>query len=461
MKKAGHGARGRGARPTPLGQGEEVPAQPGSLHFGMARGSGPLPRSPCPAFAALLALSSALPAQPPTTPDATFARVEVVGSRIKRVDVETAQPVLVIERAQLEATGLMSLGDILQDLTVHGAALNTGVNNGGDGTTRVDLRNLGERRTLVLVDGRRWIPGIDGGVDLNSIPLAMVERIEVLKDGASAIYGSDAIAGVINISTREAVDGLATRSYFGQSEHGDGRVESVEASYGWSWERTRASLGFSWQRQAEIFAGDREISEVPTFGLAGNDVTAGASPFTENGLYGFGLRGACPYDQAGNYPANGRCSSADGRPPVFNRSIFDPATSGYRLFDSRRDGYNFAPDNYLATPQERRAVFANLGHDFDGGTRLSLQLFANERASSQQLAPSPLMLGVLAGGVANLTVPADHVHNPFGQPVTGLALRPGGQNRRFMQDADTARIALGLDGVFAAFGPPANAAAPR
>lgn len=400
----------------------------------------------------VLALATVLPAQAPAAPDATLERVEVVGSRIKRVEVETAQPVLVIERAQLEATGLMAVGDILQDLTVHGAALNSNVNNGGDGTTRVDLRNLGERRTLVLVDGRRWIPGIDGGVDLNSIPLAMVERIEVLKDGASAIYGSDAIAGVINISTRETADGLATRTYIGESAHGDGRVESVEASHGWTGERTRASLGLSWQRQAEIFAGDREISEVPTFGLPGNDVAAGASPFTENGLYGFGLRGACPYNPAGSYPANGRCSAADGRPPIFNRSIFDPATGGYRLFDARRDGYNFAPDNFLATPQQRRAVFANLGHDFDGGTRLTLQLLANERASSQQLAPSPLMLGVLSGGVANLSVPADHVYNPFGQPVTGLALRPGGQNRRFTQDADTTRIALGLDGVLSAFG---------
>ena len=452
MSKAGQGARGTGMWSAALGQGEDVSAHPGAMYSGIARGSRPFPLSPCLALLALFAPSTALPAESPPVADAALARVEVVGSRIKRVDVETAQPVLVLERAQLEASGLMSVGEILQELTVHGAALNARVNNGGDGTTRVDLRNLGDRRTLVLLDGLRWIPGIDGGVDLNSIPLAMVERIEVLKDGASAIYGSDAIAGVVNISTREATSGLATRAYLGESEYGDGRVESAEASYGIAGERTHAAIGLSWQRQAQVFAGDRDISAVPTYGLPGNDVSAGASPFTANGLYGFGVRGGCPYNPAGTYPANGRCTPAPGAAPGPTRSTFDPATGSYRVFDGRRDGYNFAPDNYLATPQERRAVFANLAHDFDGGTRLSLQLFSNERESTQQLAPSPLMLGVLVGGVANLAVPADHVYNPFGQPVTGLALRPGGQNRRFTQDADTTRIAFGLDGTFVAFG---------
>jgi iron complex outermembrane receptor protein len=137
-----------------------------------------------PIFVLGLALCPSIGAQSPDSkPEEDvplLPRVEVVGSRIRRVDLETSQPVLVLERAQLERTGLDSVGDILQDLTAHGAALNTTVNNGGDGTTRVDLRNLGDQRTLVLVDGRRWITGIDGAVDLNSIPLSIIERIEVL-----------------------------------------------------------------------------------------------------------------------------------------------------------------------------------------------------------------------------------------------------------------------------------------
>lgn len=387
-------------------------------------------------------------ATPESAEVAEIARVEVVGSRIKRVDIETAQPVLVLERAQLERTGLMSVGDILQDLTVHGAALNSTVNNGGDGTTRVDLRNLGDQRTLVLVDGRRWIKGIDGAADMNSIPLAIVERIEVLKDGASAVYGSDAIAGVVNITTRRDFSGSEVRAHVGQSEYGDGRVQSYSATFGGVSERGAVSIGLSHVRQDEIFAGDRTISAVPTFGLPPNDVAAGASQTTENGLYGFGPVGLCPYNPAGNYPASGVCPSPDGRPRSQNRSTFDPASGGYRLFDPRNDGYNFAPDNYLVTPGEHSSVFVNADHALGERTRATLQALIDDRGSSQQLAPNPIMLGILLPPTNQLTIPAEHVYNPFGQPVTALFLRPGGQVRRFEQDADTLHVATGLEGEF-------------
>ena len=375
-------------------------------------------------------------------------RIEVVGSRIRRVDLETWQPVLVLERVQLERTGLASVGDILQDLTAHGAALNTTVNNGGDGSTRVDLRNLGDNRTLVLVDGRRWIAGIDGAVDLDSIPLAMVERIEVLKDGASAIYGSDAIAGVVNVVTRRDLEGLSLLAQVGEAQAGDGRVERWEATLGASGERGGASLGVSHVQQEPIFAGDRAIAAVPTFGLPGADVRAGASPTTPFGTFGFGARGACAFDPAGNYPAGGRCTPPPGFPPGPVRSTFDPATGGWRVFDPRTDGYNFAPENYLLTPQERTALFAATRYDLGDSLRVSADALYNERRSAQQLAPAPILLSVLQSGANNLAVPADHVHNPFGQPVTGLSLRPGGQVRRFAQDADTLRVTLALEGSF-------------
>ena len=305
---AGHGARGTGqgkallAPSWPLGR-----AEPETATIALAPPC-PVSRAPCPAFLTLLLVVAVPAVAQEADVDVetdTLDRIEVVGSRIKRVDVESSEPVIVLEREQLERSGLMSVGDILQDLTVHGAALNTTVNNGGDGTTRIDLRNLGPQRTLVLVDGRRWIPGIDGSVDLNSIALAVVERIEVLKDGASALYGSDAIAGVVNITTRKDFDGIEARAYYGESGHGDGRMQSYDASFGAAGERTRVSASLSYLKQAKIMAGDREISAVPVFGLPPNDTAAGASPFTPNGLIGFGARGSCPYDPSGHYPTNG------------------------------------------------------------------------------------------------------------------------------------------------------------
>lgn len=403
----------------------------------------------------ILPMLMALPLAPAGAEDASSGadgasrldRVEVVGSRIRRVDVETGQPILVIERPQIERSGQMSLGEYLQDLTIHGAALNTMVNNGGDGSTRVDLRNLGEQRTLVLVDGRRWIAGIDGAVDLNSIPLAIVERIEVLKDGASAIYGSDAIGGVVSLTTRRDFTGVETRAYVGEYEQGDGRISALEATLGKAWDAGGLTLSLSRTRQDPVFAGARAISEVPVFGLPPNDVYAGASSSTPNGLFGFGSRGVCPFDPSASYPPNGVCPSPDGRPPPFNRSILDLSTNTYRLFDPTRDGYNFAPENYLLTPQDRGALFLNAWKDLGEAHRLSLQLLHNQRESSQQLAPSPIMLGSQLPGASRHTIPADHVHNPFGQPVTGLFLRPGGQVRRFWQDVDTVRVAGGLEGL--------------
>src|SRR5690606_25759130 len=126
----------------------------------------------------------------------TLDRVEVTGSRIRQVDAETSQPILVLDRQAIEQSGRTSVADLLQTITTNGA-----------GSAGVDLRGLGSSRTLVLVNGRRWVSSLGGSVDLNTIPSAMVERVEILKDGASSIYGSDAIAGVVNLITRQDFDG--------------------------------------------------------------------------------------------------------------------------------------------------------------------------------------------------------------------------------------------------------------
>ena len=137
--------------------------------------------------------------------------VAVTGSRIKSAESLSPAPIVVMSTEEIRAQGLASIGDVLQTLTVQSNAINTQANNGGDGSTRVNLRGLGTQRTLVLVNGRRFVPGgtgADASVDLNAIPAAVVERVEVLKDGASAVYGSDAVGGVVNIITRTGMEGI-------------------------------------------------------------------------------------------------------------------------------------------------------------------------------------------------------------------------------------------------------------
>ena len=190
--------------------------------------------------------------------------IEVTGSRIKKAEVETQTPILTITSKDIEATGLGSIGDVIQRLSVSGSSLNTKFNSAGNfgfppdgggvgsGSTTISLRNLGAKRTLILVDGLRWVnessaSGVSAAVDLNTIPASVVDRIEILKDGASSLYGSDAIAGVINIITKKKQEGLGLHVYGGDYSVGDGKTYSGNASIGGSevmpW--TQVTLGRS------------------------------------------------------------------------------------------------------------------------------------------------------------------------------------------------------------------------
>ena len=133
----------------------------------------------------------------------SMQRVEVTGSRIRQVDLETAQPIQVMTAEQIQKSGLVTVGDIINSLSSSGTPAfskgSTLTSNREQGGQYINMRNLGAQRLLVLVNGKRWTSTVAGFTDMSTVPSAMIERIEVLKDGASAIYGSDAIAGVVNI----------------------------------------------------------------------------------------------------------------------------------------------------------------------------------------------------------------------------------------------------------------------
>jgi iron complex outermembrane receptor protein len=152
--------------------------------------------------------------------DALIEEVVVTGSRIRRNPLDESAAIMDLSQADLDRTGLTNLGDALQELPITGSAPNSQFNVPGNsgfpqdgagigaGSVQMSLRNLGAKRTLILVDGRRWVAGasasgVPGTVDLNTIPDNVIERVEILQDGASAIYGSDAIGGVINIITKK------------------------------------------------------------------------------------------------------------------------------------------------------------------------------------------------------------------------------------------------------------------
>ena len=383
-----------------------------------------------------------------TGPDgaAQLGRVEVVGSRIKRVDIETSQPVLVLERADIDRTGLVTVSEVLQQIVVNGSNLNSRINNGNDGQARVSLRNLGPNRTLVLVNGRRWVPELDGAVDLSTIPLPIVERIEVLRDGASAIYGSDAIAGVINITTRRNYEGAEAHAYLGTWEQGDGRTYSTDFTIGTGRERANVALNVMYQKQEPVFAGDREISAVPVYGLPGNDTCAGASTTTPAGRF------VVPGRNNGPQPTRCVPGMTPGLTPIEGTSGANP--SEFRFFDTRTDGFNFAPANYLLTPSERLSLYAQGRYELSGSMAFSTDVLVSERRSNQLLAPAPIMINpAFAGALGNTSISANNLYNPFGVPIQRFQRRfaeSGG--RRFAQDVDGYRYSGGFDGVFPLFG---------
>ena len=191
----------------------------------------------------------------------TLDRVEVTGSRLKRAEIEGAVPVVVIDRAQIDASGDVSVADVLRDSTFASFGnFRPQSGSSAQSLATIDLRGIGSGRTLVLVDGRRAPTNpmsASSGTDLNAIPLAAVERIEILSDGASAIYGSDAIGGVVNIILRKDFNGAELRYGIGQTKVQGGDLEDASVVFGVSSDRGSLIGGASTASRGMVFTRDQ------------------------------------------------------------------------------------------------------------------------------------------------------------------------------------------------------------
>ena len=429
--------------------------------------------------------STAAPASEPDVPIRRNGEVEILvtGSRIPRKDLTTAAPIAVIDRQDIQASGLVSIGDILQSLPAQSNAINTQFNSNGNGATRINLRGLGPARTLVLFNGRRFVPsgdGADASVDLNSIPSSAIERVEVLKDGASAVYGSDAIAGVVNLITRKRMDGLEVAGYAGATSHSDGTVWDVSATAGASAEKGSFLITGDYYTQKPIFAGDRDFSRLPYYldatQPAGKQLQTNGSVSTEASVF---VIPACRPRTPPGVACAGRTLA--GASPLYNqlmtrfptatRFIRDPhadsttAACGpgdgncWRPFAGNAvppngDGYNIQLSKYLVTPQQRLSLFSSGQVNMSASARAFFEGSYVNRRSDQQLTPA-----ALGTDSENLTVSAASVYNPFGRdfqfgPGTDPSLNGWVRrrltelgNQRIAQDIDTFRLVAGVDGT--------------
>lgn len=354
---------------------------------------------------------------------AQLGKIEVTGTRIKRTSVETAQPVTIVTAAQIKATGLTSIGDVLQQLSSSGAALNTQFNNGGTGSTFIDLRNLGPKRVLVLLNGQRVDAGVVGSVDLNDIPVSIVDHIEILQDGASAIYGSDAIAGVINIITIKNYSGAEANAYMGmfdgKNDGGgwDGKQQEYDFTIGSSGDRSGVVMNVAYVNQDPMWAGNRTISKEPNIGggqAVGSSGTAnGRFIIITPGKTGcFGVPGGTLATLPnGTLCDFGLINAPDNTPTISNLNAFS---------DSQR--FNYAPLNYLVTPSERTSLFVQGHYDLADNLTFTTMGIYNDRVSQQVLAPSPLFLGASGTSHVNgqpITISGKNPYNPFGVDLVG------------------------------------------
>ena len=363
--------------------------------------------------------------------------ITVTGSTIERKTLTTPAPLTILNKENLNAAGRATVGDILQSLPAQSNAINAQSNNGGDGSTRISIRGLGTGRTLTLLNGRRVVAGGSGAnssVDLNTIPLAVIDRIEVLKDGASAIYGSDAIGGVVNIITRNDFNGTEVALYTGGTPKGDGFTYDASFVTGYTSPEKKGNIAFSAgiQSQDPVFAGDRSFSNRPRAFDYTKRIETSANITTAPGGYLNAKAGIANPDGVGKPVPRNIC----GEGVEFCTSNGDGT---FRPF-LESDKYNPQPSNYLYTPSSRYNVYSAGTYKFLPEVHGFFEASYLNRTSDQQLAPTPFSSAA--------TISKDSIYNPIGSDVLDYQRRLEEFGvRQSLQNIDTFRIVAGVQGT--------------
>lgn len=328
-------------------------------------------------------LGMGLVAPPAIAQDEALEEIVVTGSRLLRRELDAPSPVLVLTNESVRSAGNVTIEETLNEFPQLASDNTSSVNSGGgSGILTADLRGLDAVRTLVLVNSRRFAPSDSRGlVDLTSIPDALIERVEVLTGGASAVYGSDAVAGAINFILRDDFEGIEAGYHYGESTEGDAGADKYDLTIGGNFANGRgnAVLSASYTKRGQIFFADRDYSATSLFESGGTLVPGGSS----------------------NIPGT-RVSFNSAGLARLNNLPFDPATAcpgtigGVRFgeggeilpFCDPQDRFNFAPLNYLLRPLERNQISA-IGHfDLRENVTAYSELYFMENRNEWQQAPN-------------------------------------------------------------------------
>lgn len=322
--------------------------------------------------------------------------VVVTGSRIPRKDLVANSPVSVVGIEEIQLTSSVEVGRLLDVLPQTVSSNGPTTNNPGNGAATVNLRNLGTNRTLVLVNGRRFVgESTNGVVDLNNIPSSLVERVEVVTGGASAVYGSDAIAGVVNFILRDDFEGVEISSQYGITQEGDSDRFNVDLTMGSNFADGRGNivLNASYFNREQTSAGERDFAAVQFAEAADGSFVPGGSTtipqgrFNSNTLDDFGV-----LDSFGN--------------PIGSGGVIVTADGLGQAFRDPEDRFNFSPFNNLQLPLERFTLAAVGTYDLSDEIELFFEgTFANNRIN-RTLAPTPFSEGGFQLDLRNPFLPA-------------------------------------------------------
>ena len=334
--------------------------------------------------------------------------ITVTGTRIVRQDYQSASPISTVDAELFEQTGAPTIETTLNTLPQFVPAITTTSNNPSNGgQANVALRGLETTRTLVLLDGRRIVPSnATGVVDLNLIPASIIQNVEVITGGASAVYGSDAVAGVVNIRTRDFV-GLELSTNYGLTDEDDGQTINIGISGGLesSDGRGYAFGTINWADREEVLQGDRPFSEVALDWDGSAFVPLGSSTIRQGvwNALSTNLPSQAALDAyfSAQDPTYTPGTALPGHDYGFNPdgSLFDVApvinftgdpNEPLQPVNPAQYSYNFAPPNYLQLPLERTSFFGRAGFELSEDTEVYTQVMWADYQADQALAPTPL-----------------------------------------------------------------------
>jgi len=435
------------------------------------RGTGGLPLNEPAQFRLRVRIATvvlaAVPVATHATDDIGLENITVTGSRIARADFESASPVATVGREAFLQTSAASVERTLNTLPQFAAsATSTSNDPGNDGQANVSLRGLGVAQTLVLLDGRRLLPadGV-GSVDLNALPPALIDRVEVVTGGASAVYGSDAIAGVVNFKLKQRFQGLQFDGQWSQTGQGDGRESSAGLTAGTGFAGGRGSVMayVGYTDRSQVNQDDRRFSRYPLQYFA--DVVDGRGPghkflavgntVGEQGVavvfgspsafrdlfasYGY-APGSVPYQAGFGLNEDGTLFTIGNTAPgsVANyRGPRDPV-----LYNDRVYSYDAAPFTALQLPLERSTAFLRATYEFSPAAEIYLQSLYADYSATRQLSSTITNIALIPPTnpyvSADLRAMLDSRVNPalpfrFLKSVTELGPRIAQNDRELLQ----------------------------